>query len=179
MRFYAATFPDSEVTAVPHAPTDYPSGKVGDVLTVEFTVCGIPCLGLNGGPQFKHSCAFSRILTEAFTTGGEEAKRAFAAMMASKVNLPEFFAALGNPLRWEMVRMMAGGRMICARDCAAALGREFDGVSKHLRLLRGAGVVWSQPAQDRRFELYYIPETIRRVDGALDYGFCVIRVGPR
>jgi len=58
-RFYAATFPNSEVTAVHKAPSDYPSGKQGDVLTVEFTVLGIPCLGLNGGPQFKHSEAFS------------------------------------------------------------------------------------------------------------------------
>ena len=54
-RFYAATFPDSEVTAVQKAPGDYPSGKAGDVLTVEFTVLGIPCLGLNGGPAFKRS----------------------------------------------------------------------------------------------------------------------------
>ena len=58
-RFYAATFPDSQVTAVRHAPADYPNGKKGDVLTVEFTVVGIPCLGLNGGPQFKPSEAFS------------------------------------------------------------------------------------------------------------------------
>jgi predicted 3-demethylubiquinone-9 3-methyltransferase (glyoxalase superfamily) len=58
-RFYAATFPDSKVTAVHNAPADYPSGKQGDVLTVEFTVLGIPCLGLNGGPMFKHSPAFS------------------------------------------------------------------------------------------------------------------------
>src|ERR1700752_5179524 len=58
-RFYAGTFPDSEVTAVHHAPGDYPSGKEGDVLTVEFTVLGIPCLGLNGGPGFKHNEAFS------------------------------------------------------------------------------------------------------------------------
>ena len=58
-RFYAATFPDSEVTAVHKAPSDYPSGKEGDVLTVEFTVLGIPCLGLNGGPDFQHSEAFS------------------------------------------------------------------------------------------------------------------------
>ncbi len=57
--FYAATFPDSEVRAVHHAPCDYPDGKQGDVLTVEFTVLGIPCLGLNGGPTFKHSEAFS------------------------------------------------------------------------------------------------------------------------
>ena len=123
-RFYAATFPDSEVTAVHHAPLDYPSGKKGDVLTVEFTVMGIPCLGLNGGPEVKHSEAFSfqvatdtqeetdrywdaivgnggeanvcgwcrdrwgifwqitpRVLTEAMAAGGDEAKRAFAAMM--------------------------------------------------------------------------------------------------
>ncbi|NMY66464.1 VOC family protein [Pseudomonas sp. WS 5018] len=57
--FYAETFPDSAVGAVHRAPGDYPSGKQGDVLTVEFTVMGIPCLGLNGGPVFKHSEAFS------------------------------------------------------------------------------------------------------------------------
>lgn len=126
-RFYAKTFPDSAVKAVYKAPTDYPSGKAGDVLTVEFTVCGIPCIGLNGGPQFKHSEAFSfqiatddqaetdrywnaivgnggqesvcgwckdkwgiswqitpRALTEAMAKGGEEAKRAFTAMMDMK-----------------------------------------------------------------------------------------------
>ena len=58
-RFYAETFPDSAVGAIHRAPGDYPSGKEGDVLTVEFTVLGIPCLGLNGGPAFKHSEAFS------------------------------------------------------------------------------------------------------------------------
>ena len=57
--FYAATFPDSSVGTVSRAPGDYPSGKQGDVLTVEFTVMGIPCLGLNGGPIFPHSEAFS------------------------------------------------------------------------------------------------------------------------
>jgi predicted 3-demethylubiquinone-9 3-methyltransferase (glyoxalase superfamily) len=123
-RFYAATFPYSSVDAVHHAPGDYPSGKTGDVLTVQFTVLGIPCLGLNGGPAFRHSEAFSfqvatddqeetdrywnaivqnggeesacgwckdrwglswqitpRVLTEALAAGGDEAKRAFAAMM--------------------------------------------------------------------------------------------------
>ncbi len=136
-RFYAATFPDSEVIAVHHAPTDYPSGKGGDVLTVEFTVCGIPCLGLNGGPHGKHSIAFSfqiatdtqeetdrywnaiianggeasecgwcqdrwglswqitpRVLTEAIAAGGEEAKRAFAAMMEmGKIDVAKIEAA--------------------------------------------------------------------------------------
>jgi len=58
-RFYAETFPDSSVDAVHRAPGDYPSGKAGDVLTVQFTVLGIPCLGLNGGPAFKQSEAFS------------------------------------------------------------------------------------------------------------------------
>ncbi|MCS3471968.1 2-polyprenyl-6-hydroxyphenyl methylase/3-demethylubiquinone-9 3-methyltransferase [Pseudomonas sp. JUb42] len=57
--FYAKTFPDSAVGAIFRAPGDYPSGKQGDVLTVQFTVMGIPCLGLNGGPEFKHSEAFS------------------------------------------------------------------------------------------------------------------------
>ncbi|MCO5328582.1 MAG: VOC family protein [Ilumatobacteraceae bacterium] len=58
-QFYAATFPDSSVDAVMRAPGDYPDGKEGDVLTVEFTVAGIPCLGLNGGPAFSQSEAFS------------------------------------------------------------------------------------------------------------------------
>ena len=58
-KFYASVFPDSKVTAVRKAPGDFPSGKKGQVLTVEFTVLGIPCLGLNGGPQFKQSEAFS------------------------------------------------------------------------------------------------------------------------
>ena len=57
--FYAKTFPDSAVGAVMRAPGDFPDGKLGDVLTVEFTVAGIPCIGLNGGPHFKHSEAFS------------------------------------------------------------------------------------------------------------------------
>src|SRR5882757_2227782 len=126
-RFYAETFPDSAVGAVYRAPGDYPSGKEGDVLTVEFTVAGVPCIGLNGGPAFKHNEAFSfqiatddqqetdrywnaivgnggqesacgwckdkwgvswqitpRALTEAITAGGDEAKRAFDAMMGMK-----------------------------------------------------------------------------------------------
>lgn len=58
-RFYEKTFPDTRVTAVHRAPGDYPSGKKGDVLTVQFTVFGIPCLGLNGGPVFKQTEAFS------------------------------------------------------------------------------------------------------------------------
>jgi 2-polyprenyl-6-hydroxyphenyl methylase/3-demethylubiquinone-9 3-methyltransferase len=57
--FYARTFPDTAVGRVLRAPGDFPSGKEGDVLTVEFTVLGIPCVGLNGGPEFKHSEAFS------------------------------------------------------------------------------------------------------------------------
>src|SRR5271163_3823695 len=64
-RFYAETLPNSAVGAVQRAPGDYPNGKQGDVLTVEFTVVGIPCLGLNGGPEFRHSEAFSfQIATE-------------------------------------------------------------------------------------------------------------------
>jgi predicted 3-demethylubiquinone-9 3-methyltransferase (glyoxalase superfamily) len=64
-RFYAATFPDSAVGAVIRAPGDNPSGKAGDVLVVEFTVAGVACIGLNGGPTFKHSEAFSfQIATE-------------------------------------------------------------------------------------------------------------------
>jgi predicted 3-demethylubiquinone-9 3-methyltransferase (glyoxalase superfamily) len=64
-RFYAKTFPNSSVTAVHKAPADFPGGKQGQVLTVEFTVVGVPCVGLNGGPIFQHNEAFSfQILTE-------------------------------------------------------------------------------------------------------------------
>ena len=126
-RFYAETFPNSSVGAVHRAPGDFPDGKQGDPLTVDFTVVGIPCIGLNGGPTFKHNEAFSfqiatddqeetdrywnaivgnegqesacgwckdrwgvswqitpRVLTEAMAAGGDQAKRAFAAMMDMK-----------------------------------------------------------------------------------------------
>jgi predicted 3-demethylubiquinone-9 3-methyltransferase (glyoxalase superfamily) len=58
-QFYAKTFPDSSVGAIHRAPADFPSGKEGDVLVVDFTVAGIPCIGLNGGPGIEHSQAFS------------------------------------------------------------------------------------------------------------------------
>jgi predicted 3-demethylubiquinone-9 3-methyltransferase (glyoxalase superfamily) len=123
-QFYAQTFPDSAVRAIHRAPSDYPSGKAGDVLTVEFTVVGIPCMGLNGGQAFPQTEAFSfqiatddqvetdrywdaivgnggqesacgwckdrwgvswqitpRALTEAIAAGGDQARRAFEAMM--------------------------------------------------------------------------------------------------
>jgi len=79
-RFYAATFPSSEVTAVHRAPGDFPGGKEGDVLTVEFTVLGIPCLGLNGGPQFKHSEAFS---FQVATDNQEETDRYWRAIVGN------------------------------------------------------------------------------------------------
>jgi predicted 3-demethylubiquinone-9 3-methyltransferase (glyoxalase superfamily) len=123
-RFYASVFPDSVVTAVLRSPMDNPGNKAGDVLVVHFTVCGVPCIGLNGGPLFPHTEAFSfqiatdtqeetdrywnaivgnggresecgwckdrwgvnwqitpRTLTEALASGGDQARRAFAAMM--------------------------------------------------------------------------------------------------
>ena len=76
-RFYAATFPDSEVTAVHKAPGDYPGGKQGDVLTVEFTVLGIPCLGLNGGPVFNEAFSF-----QIATDNQEETDRYWNAIVA-------------------------------------------------------------------------------------------------
>lgn len=136
-RFYAATFPDSAVGAVHRAPADYPSGKAGDVLVVEFAVAGVACIGLNGGPGFPQTEAFSfqiatdsqeetdrywdaiighggqasecgwcrdrwgvswqitpRTLTEAMAAGGDEARRAFEAMMTmGKIDVAEIDAA--------------------------------------------------------------------------------------
>jgi predicted 3-demethylubiquinone-9 3-methyltransferase (glyoxalase superfamily) len=136
-RFYAATFPDSAVGAIQRAPSDYPAGKKGDVLTVAFTVAGVACFGINGGPMFRHSEAFSfqiatddqsetdrywnaiignggeasacgwckdkwgvswqitpRVLTQALAAGGDEAKRAFDAMMGmTKIDVAAIEAA--------------------------------------------------------------------------------------
>ncbi len=136
-RFYAQTFPDSAVGKVTRAPGNYPEGKEGDVLVVEFTVAGIPCMGLNGGSIFKHNEAFSfqiatddqeetdrywnaivgnggkesdcgwckdrwgvswqitpRVLMDALSAGGEEAKRAFDAMMTmQKIDVARIEAA--------------------------------------------------------------------------------------
>lgn len=78
--FYAQTFPDSAVHAVHRAPGDYPAGKEGDVLTVEFTVMGIPCLGLNGGPAFTHSEAFS---FQVATDNQEETDRLWDAIIGN------------------------------------------------------------------------------------------------
>ncbi len=136
--FYAQTFPDSKVGKIFLAPTDFPGGKQGDVLTVEFTVCGVSCVGLNGGDYFKQSEAFSfqiatddqeetdkywnaivgnggqesecgwckdkwgvswqitpRVLTDAMSTGGDVAKRAFeAAMEMQKLDVAKIEAAV-------------------------------------------------------------------------------------
>lgn len=79
-RFYAETFPDSSVGAVSRAPGDFPSGQQGDVLTVDFTVMGIPCIGLNGGPEFKHNEAFSFQVT---TADQEETDRYWNALVGN------------------------------------------------------------------------------------------------
>ena len=78
--FYAATFPDTHVGAVQRAPGDYPDGQKGDALTVEFTVMGLPCVGLNGGPHFKHSEAFSFMVP---TDSQEETDRLWSAIVGN------------------------------------------------------------------------------------------------
>ncbi|HRE90828.1 MAG TPA: VOC family protein, partial [Myxococcota bacterium] len=144
-RFYAATFPDSKIGAITYAPSDFPSGKTGDALVVEFSVLGIPCIGLNGGPTFKHSEAFSfqiatdrqeetdrywnaivnnggqesacgwckdkwgiswqitpRVLTDAMSAGGDEAKAALAQACKQAVDASK--QAMGTmcpDVKWE------------------------------------------------------------------------------
>lgn len=79
-RFYTQTFPDSSLGAIHRAPADYPNGKAGDTLTVEFIVAGIPCVGINGGPMFKHSEAFS---FQIWTENQEETDRYWNAIVAN------------------------------------------------------------------------------------------------
>jgi predicted 3-demethylubiquinone-9 3-methyltransferase (glyoxalase superfamily) len=78
--FYAATFPDSAVGAVRRAPADYPGGAAGKVLTVDFTICGVPCVGLNGGEVFRHSEAFSFMIA---TDSQEETDRYWNAIVGN------------------------------------------------------------------------------------------------
>ncbi len=79
-RFYARTFPESAVGAIQHAPADYPSGKEGGVLSVEFTVLGIPCVGINGGPLFQHNESFS---FQVATADQEETDRYWSAIVGN------------------------------------------------------------------------------------------------
>lgn len=96
-QFYANTFPSSTVTTIHHAPSNFPGGKQGDFLTVEFTVMGIPCIGLNGGSAFKQSETFSfQVATDAVAGPDPvRAKRAFEAMMPMrKIDIAVIEAAL-------------------------------------------------------------------------------------
>lgn len=81
-----------------------------------------------------------------------------------------FFAALGNPLRWEMVKLLVKHGPMCATQVADLVQRDFDGVSKHLRVLREGGVVQSVPGEDRRLLFFRIPAANQPEPGLLDYG---------
>ena len=137
--FYAATFPDSRVGAVHRAPGDYPAGRQGDVLTVEFTVLGIPCLGLNGGPAFRHSEAFSfqvatddqaetdRLWDAIVGNGGEESAcgwcrdRFGLSWQITPRRLTELLAQGGEPAARAFAAMMTMRRIdIAALDRAVA-----------------------------------------------------------
>jgi predicted transcriptional regulator len=109
-------------------------------------------------------------------SGTKSAASAVPVAGAKGLDPAKAFAALGNPLRWSIYQMLADGRAMSASEVAAVVKRDFDGVSKHLRVMRAAGVLASKRGEDRRLELYYIPETIRRADGVADLGFCAIRL---
>ena len=83
---------------------------------------------------------------------------------------PSFFAALGNPVRWELLKLLADGKTMSASQCAMELKRDFDGVSKHLRLMRTAGVIRSQPGEDLRLQMFYVPAENRPEPGILQWG---------
>lgn len=95
---------------------------------------------------------------------------------SSQLNPVAVFAALGSKIRWPIIQLLADGTPRTATDVASALGRDFDGISKHLRLMRSAGVVDAGPGADRRLVLFSIPPEKRREAGVLDYGICTVRV---
>ena len=83
---------------------------------------------------------------------------------------PAFFAALSNPVRWHMVKMLVDGKAMSASQFATELKRDFDGLSKHLRVLRDAGVIRSQPGEDGRFQMFDIHAENRPEPGVLQWG---------
>lgn len=85
-------------------------------------------------------------------------------------------AALGNKLRWQIFQMMADGTPMHAAQVARHFDRDFDGISKHLRLMRAAGLLHSRRATDRRVEQYFIPPSFRIQAGQVDLGFCLLRI---
>ena len=95
---------------------------------------------------------------------------------SNQLNPVAVFAALGSQVRWPIIQLLADGTPRTATDVASALGRDFDGVSKHLRLMRDAGVVAGEPGEDRRLLFFFIPAENRRDAGVLDYGICTIRL---
>lgn len=95
---------------------------------------------------------------------------------ARQLNPIVVFEALGSKIRWPIIQLLADGTPRTATDVASVLKRDFDGVSKHLRLMRDAGVVDAKPGEDRRLLFFFIPPENRREAGVLDYGICTIRV---
>lgn len=147
-KFYAKTFPKSKVTAVHNAPADYPSGNAGDILTVEFTVLGIPCIGLNGGKAFKPSEAFSfqiatanqketdRYWNAIIGNGGEESQCGWCkdrwglSWQITPRVLTDAMAAGGAEAKRAFTAMMAMGKIDVAAIKAARRGEAKSGAGK-------------------------------------------------
>jgi predicted 3-demethylubiquinone-9 3-methyltransferase (glyoxalase superfamily) len=138
--FYAATFPDSAVKAVHRAPGDYPMGKAGDALTVEFTVLGFPCIGLNGGPMFTHSEAFSFQIA---TANQEETDRYWNAIVGNGGSESECGWCKDKwGLSWQitptvLTDAMAGGGAVAERAFAAMMGMKKINVAAIEAAVRG------------------------------------------
>lgn len=140
-RFYAATFPDSFVGEVFRAPADFPSGKAGDVLTVRFTVLGIPCLGLNGGPAFAQSEAFS---FQVCTENQEETDRYWNALVGNGGK--QYRVAAGEKLKIEQIPAEVGAEITI--DQILMVG-EGETVKIGAPLVAGASVKATVLAQGR------------------------------
>jgi hypothetical protein len=98
-----------------------------------------------------------------------------AALASARLVPATVFAALSHPVRWRLIVMMADGRKLSASQAAAAVGRPLDGVIKHLHTLRDSGLVQSKYKEDdRRSQLFYIPEVWRTEPEVLDFGFCIL-----
>lgn len=93
-----------------------------------------------------------------------------------KLDAAQTLAILGTPLRWQLMQMIAASGPQSANELATALKLNFNNVSKHLRILRDAGLLEIAPGEDRRFVLYSVPEVFKRAAGELDFGFCVFRL---
>jgi DNA-binding transcriptional ArsR family regulator len=131
-------------------------------------------------PVFRHEASRTSLFSSTFALQTRMFHGILSPVMsdasAAKSSRSKLDAAFSNPMRWQMMRIMADGKTLTANEASRVLRRDIDTVMKHLRLLRSKGLIETVPGQqDKRYLFYYIPARWLPQPGVLDYGFCTIR----